>query len=158
MTVGGVKWVGAAFRFSFDFRNISVVIGSETAGVTPGFMSLLSACACNVIDFHHVTSFSASHNVSLGSCLVDIIDIHSITNKLRRRSWANFNLWKLVVRVQWVVTGSLRLEFNDLWGGERQVTRLEVSLIFVESNVEGTRSRSIDIPVIVSELLLVNFL
>ena len=140
MTVGGVKWVGAAFRFSLDFRNISVVIGSETAGVTPRFMSLLSASACNVIDSHNVTCCSALHNVSLGSCFVDIIDIHSVTNKLRRCSWANFNFWKLVVRVQWVVIISLRLEFDDLRGSERQVTRLEVSLFFVESNVEGPRS------------------
>ena len=106
VSVSRIKRVGASFRFSLNLSHIVVIVGSETASVLSGLMSLLSFSACNVINFHDIAGSATSHGVGLGLGLLDIIDLHGITDELRRSDRASLDIRKLIGRVQRVVGSS----------------------------------------------------
>ena len=121
-------------------------------------MSLLGACARNVVHFHDITCHSTLHRVSLGSRLVDIVNIHGVANELGRGGREYFDLRNVISWVQWVISISFGLEFDDLGRGKWQVVCLKIGLVLVETDVKSSWTRSVDIPIRIGELLLVNFL
>jgi hypothetical protein len=119
---------------------------------------LLSLSALDVVKPHGVTCLAASHDVGPGPAPVDVVDVHGIADELRRGSRTHLNLGNVVLWVQRVVALPLRLEFDDLRGCSVDITRRQVGLVLVETNVEGARARTVNVPVLVRELLLLDLL
>jgi len=157
-SVSWVERVRAAFRFALHLGHISVVIGCETATIHSFLMSLLGSCASDIVNFHWITSGSSGHDVRLGPALLDIINLHRITDEFRGSGWPHLDLRNIVTGIQRVISLSLRLELNDLWLSSIQILRLQVCLLLDETDMKGTRSRPVNIPVRVSELLFVDLL
>lgn len=97
--VGRVEWVGAAFRFTFNFGNIGIVVASVTASVLSRLVAHVGLGPWDVVEAHWVTRFPTSHHVGLGLALVDIIDGHGVTDELGGRRWPDLDLLQVVVRV-----------------------------------------------------------
>ena len=121
-------------------------------------MSLLGACARNVVHFHDIARRSTFHCVRLGPRLFDIVNIHGVTNELGRSGRAYFDLRDSIVGVQWVVSSSFGLELDDLGSSKWQIVCLKIGLVLVEADVKSSWTRPVDIPVRIGELLLVDFL
>ena len=121
-------------------------------------MTNLSARAFDIVDLHNVASCATSHHICLWSRLIDVINDHSITNELRRSGRAHFHLRQIVDGVEWVITLTRRLELNNLRGSSLNVISPQVCLILVEADMEGARTRPVNVPVGVDILSFVNFL
>lgn len=145
--VGWVERVRATLRLSLNLGHISVVISGETADVLSWLVSLLCTSALDVIDQENVAGLSAGHGISLWPCLVDVVDCHRVPDVPWWSSWSDLDLSELVARVQWVVTLTLRLELYDLWCGTLYVASLQVSLVFVQTNVQSSWTTSVNVPV-----------
>ena len=157
MHVCRVQWVRAAFRFPFHLGDIGVVNGVESARCS-WLVPLNSTGASNVINCHHISSFTSSHGVSLGLALVDIVDVHGVANELGRGDRAYLNFRKLVAGVQRVVALTRGLELVNVGLGTLDVGRPEVGLLLVEADVEGTGARSVNVPIAVRKLLFLRLL
>lgn len=157
-SVGRIKWVRAPLRFTLDLRHVSVIVGCETARVGTGLVTSLSARALDIIKLHDIASGASGHRVSLRPRLINIIDDHGIANELRRSRWACLNLGQVVDGVQRVIGLALRLELDNLRGSSTDIVSPQVSFLLVQSNVEGARARSVNIPVRIDVLSFVNFL
>ena len=110
-------------------------------------MSHLCLRALNVICFHDIASGTTLHSISLRPASLNIIDCHGITDELWRSCRSDFDLSQLVVRIKRVISLSFGLELNDLWRSAPNVLSSQVSLIFVEVDMECARARPVDIPV-----------
>ena len=157
-SVGGIEWVGASLRLSFNLGHVCVVITRETARVLPRFVSLLGARPRDIVQFHWVARRPPRHNVGLGSALVDVIDGHGVSDELGRGGRPHLDLRDLVCGIQGVVTLPLGLEFDDLGLSSSKVICLEICFFLDQTNVKGTWTRPINIPVRVRELRLVHLL
>ena len=154
--VSWVEWVRASLRFALHLGHIRVVITCETASVLSWLVPLLSPCSSNIIDLHWVTSGSTLHNIGLRPALVDIVDGHCVANEFGGSSWAHLHLRNHVRGIQRVISLPLRLELDDLGLGTLQILRPQIGLLLNKADMEGARARSVNIPVRVGELLLVN--
>ena len=151
-SIGRVERVWASFRFAFDLGHICVIVSCETARILSWLVSLICLGALNVIDFHDISCFAASHHVSLGLGLVNIIDSHGVSDVLGGSHRANLNMRKLVCGVQRVASLPIGNEFVDLRGGSSYIVRFQVRLLLVEANVESAGPWTVNVPVCVTVL------
>ena len=121
-------------------------------------MSLLRARARNIIDLHHITCGAASHLVNFGPRLVNVINHHGVPDKFRGSGRTHINLRQVVGRVQRIVRLTLRLELDNLGGSPVNIARFQRGFFLDEADVQRARTRPVNVPVAIRELLLVHLL
>ena len=121
-------------------------------------MSLLRSCAVDIVDVHDVTSLAASHDISLGLAALNVVDSHGVADELGRSCWSDLDLRQIVIWVQRIISLSRGLELDNLGSGSMNIIGRQVCLVLVQTHMEGTWSRAVDVPVLVGEFLLVGLL
>jgi len=153
----GVAWVHCISNSRWFLKFVSDIVVVDVRICLKHFsvLSHLRACTLYVLDF--IGFSSAKHSLLLWSCSFKIIDSHGVSNEFGGIWFYVFDMSKFVNGVQWIACLSCCVEFVPLWPGFSDIKVAKIVLRFVKTNMQLSRSRSIDVEVVICELRLINF-